>query len=239
MFSSIDKIKRCQKIIISGGVAVGKSSIISAVTKYLDSQGIKWVYIPEYIDVKEDGLQKLNEYLRGEMPVFDFQTYVIEYYNEYIGNLVLNGDEVLIFERGIDDAITCFSNLDHASGKLTIEDFCKLYELAKKYDVKYNIPSYFIPGDHIFLLVKTEDSTRDGNIIGSIICNRLEDNIIIGLYNTDEVCFNRMLHRGRPGEKESYSLEVISRFNYTYSRLYRSLMDSGKIDFISLGKLLK
>ena len=239
MNSSIEKIKNCKKVIIAGGVAVGKSSIITALTKYLDSQHVKWLYIPEYIDVKEDGLEMLNKYLRGEITVYTFQTYVIEYYNEYLGALSLDGDEVLIFERGLDDAITCFSNLDYAKGKLTIEEFCKLYELVKSYDEKYNIPSYFMTSNRIFLPVRTDDATRDGNIIGSIICNRSNDNIIIGLYNSDEVCYGRMIHRNRPGEKEAYSLKVIAKFNYTYAKLYRVLMSVGKIDFISLGKLIK
>lgn len=239
MNSQIEKIRACKKVIIAGGVAVGKSSIISSVSRYLDTQGVKWIYVPEYIDVKEDGLEQLNKYLRGEITVYEFQKYVIEYYDEYLSQLKVDGDEVLIFERGIDDAITCFSNLDYASGKLTIEELCKLYELVKSYDVKFNVPSYFTTSDRIFLPVKTEDSTRDGNIIGSVICNRTSDNIIIGLYNFDEVCYQRMLHRNRPGEKEAYTPEIISKFNYTYSKLYQVLMSNGKIDFISLGKLLK
>ena len=239
MNSNIEKIRNCKKVIVSGGVAVGKSSIIASLTRYLDENKVKWIYVPEYIDVKKDGLEMLNKYLRREITVYTFQEYVIEYYNEYLGSLQLDGDEILIFERGIDDAITCFSNLDYAAGKLTIEEFCKLYELVKTYDVKYNVPSYFMTSNRIFLPVRTEDSTRDGNIIGSVICNRSNDNIIIGLYNSDDVCYQRMLHRDRPGEKEAYSLETISRFNYTYSKLYRGLMSEGKMDFISLGKLLK
>ena len=239
MNTSIENIKKCKKVIVSGGVAVGKSSIISSVTNYLNNNGIKWVYIPEYIDVKTDGLEMLNKYLRGEITVFTFQKYVIDYYNEYLETLEVNGDEILIFERGIDDAITCFSNLDYSAGKLTIDEFCKLYELVRHYDEKFNMPSYFTNDKRIFLPVRTEDSKRDGNIIGSVICNRTDDNIIIGLYNFDDVCYERMLHRNRPGEKEAYTLDIISKFNYTYSKLYQVLMVNGKMDFISLGKLIK
>lgn len=239
MNSHIERIKACKKVIIAGGVAVGKSSIITAITNYLDTQHIKWIIVPEYIDVKEDGLEMLNKYLTKKITVYEFQEYVINYYAEYLDNLDVEGDEVLIFERAIDDAITCFSNLDYNKGNLTIDEFCKLYELVKKYDKKYNVPSYFIDDGKIFIPIRTEDSTRDGNIIGSIIANRNNNNIVVGLYNFDKVCYERMLIRNRPGEKEAYSLEVISKFNYTYQKLYQLLMTKGNIDFILLGKLIK
>ena len=239
MTTQLMKIKQCKKVIITGGVAVGKSSICSAIYKYLDDHNIKWVYIPEYIDVKEDGLEMLNKYLKKEITVFEFQKYVINYYDEYLSQLTLDGDELLMFERGIDDAITCFSNLDYSNNGLTTAEFCELYELVKIYDRKYNIPSYFLDDSKIFIPVKTDDSKRDGNIIGSIINNRNNNNIVIGLYNTDKTCYERMLTRNRPGEKEAYSLETISKFNYTYSKLYQILMTKGKLNFVSLGKLIK
>lgn len=239
MNSHIEQIRACKKVIITGGVAVGKSSIVSAVVDYLDNQQVKWIIVPEYIDVKEDGLDMLNKYLTKEITVFEFQKYVINYYAEYLDNLDVNGNEVLIFERAIDDAITCFSNLDYSKGELTISEFCELYELTKKYDQKYNIPSYFINDDKIFIPIRTEDAIRDGNIIGSIIANRYNNNIVIGLYNFDDVCYNRMIVRNRPGEKEAYTPNTISKFNYTYQKLYKLLMNNGKIDFISLGKLIK
>lgn len=239
MSSQLNKIQQCKKIIITGGVAVGKSSICKAIYDYFDNKNIKWIYIPEYIDIKEDGLEMLNKYLKKEITVFEFQKYVIDYYDEYLGSLIVDGDEVLIFERGIDDAITCFSNLDYSNGGLTTNEFCSLYELVKSYDKKYNIPSYFINDNKIFIPIKTENSKRDGNIIGSIINNRNDDNIVIGLYNTDKICYERMLIRNRPGEKEAYSLETISKFNYTYSKLYQILMTNGELNFVSLGKLIK
>lgn len=239
MNSHIERIKACKKVIIAGGVAVGKSSIITALTNYLDTQHIKWIIVPEYIDVKNDGLEMLNKYLSKQITVFTFQEYVINYYAEYLDQLDVNGDEVLIFERAIDDAITCFSNLDYNKGNLTIDEFCKLYDLVKKYDKKYNIPSYFIDDNKIFIPIRTENSIRDGNIIGSVIANRINSNIVVGLYNFDKVCYERMLIRNRPGEKEAYTLEIISNFNYTYQKLYELLMTKGKIDFLLLGKLIK
>ena len=239
MNSQVSKIQGCKKVIIAGGVAVGKTSIISALTEYLDKEHVKWIYIPEYIDVKTDALDKLNKYLRKEISSYEFQKYVINYYDEYLQKIELSGDEILIFERGIDDAITCFSNLDYSNNRLTINELCDIYNLAKSIDVKYNIPSYFLDDNKIFIPIKTENSNRDGKIIGSIICNRNNDNIVIGLYNFDKICYDRMLGRNRPGEKEAYTLETISRFNHTYNKLYQILMARGKLDFISLGKLIK
>lgn len=240
----INKIRNCKKVIICGGVAVGKSSIINSVINYLLNKNVKYIYIPEYIDIKPDALDMLNKYLKKEITVYEFQTYVINYYDEYLTQIKINGDEVLLFERGIGDAITCFSNLDYYNDGLTTNEFCTLYNLVRDLDKKYNLPSYFNKQDNnetdkIFIPIKTEDKERDGNIIGSIICNRNITNIIIGLYNDDKVCYERMIKRNRPGEKEAYTLNKIEMFNYTYKQLYRNLMDKGYINFISLGKLIK
>ena len=201
-------IRNAKKVIISGGVAVGKSSRIDQVIKYLNVMNIKYIYVPEYIDEKADGLEMLQKYLNGVISVFTFQKYVIEYYDEYLRNLDLskyseNEELIILFERGIDDAITCFTNLDYnnKNKSITSDEVIKLYNLAISIDKKYDIPSYFIKDDKIFIPIQTEDYKRDGNIIGSIITNRSKNNIIIGLYNFNDTCFNRMMERNRPGEK--------------------------------------
>ena len=49
-------VQNCRKIVITGGVAVGKTSITKQVCDYLDELNIKWLIVPEYIDIYEDGL---------------------------------------------------------------------------------------------------------------------------------------------------------------------------------------
>ena len=185
----IEAIRKVKKVIISGGVAVGKSSIIESLTNYLKEHNHKYIHIPEYIDVKPDALDMLNKYLTKQISAFEFQEYVTNFYNEYLSTLKINGDEILIFERGPDDGITCFSNLDYNKDNITEQEFFKLYNLALSYDKKFNLPSYFNDDDKIFIPIKTQDAERDGNIIGSIITNRNNNNIIIGLYNSNDICY--------------------------------------------------
>lgn len=233
-------IKNNRKIIITGGVAVGKSSIVNLVCEKLNNYGITYKVIPEYIDVKEDGLEKLNKYLKNEITAFYFQNYIIDFYESYLNELNVDEKDILIFERSVDDSITCFSNMDNAKGRITTQEFFQLYEKAKSVDEKYNLPSYLTGNDYLFVPIKTVDINIDGSLITDIIRNRKNDNIIIGLYNSDEQCYNRMINRNRPGEKESYSRESISKFNYHYKQLYKELMTGDvSLRFASLGKLIR
>ena len=222
-----------RKIIITGSVAVGKSSIIKNVLNKLK----KTVHVPEYIDYCEDGVEMLNKYFRKEITPFAFQKYILNFYDNYFKNLVLDGDEIMIFERMVDDGITCFSNLDNKRGELSDKEFSQLYEMAKEVDLKYNIPSYFVNKGFTFIPIKTVDSIKDGNMIANIIENR-DDNIIIGLYNEPSRCFERMLERNREGEKEAYSKDYINQLCMHYKKLYKILMSEEPLRFTSVGTLL-
>ena len=48
-----------------------------------------------------------------------------------------------------------------------------------------------------------------------------------------------MVKRNREGEIESYTQDVIARFNDSYNNLYHLLMSQGIVNFIDLGKLSK
>lgn len=233
-------IRKCRKVIITGGVAVGKSSIVNVVCEELTKKDKNWILVPEYLDVKDDGLEMLNKYFENKISVYEFQTYILNYYEWYLKNVKVSDDDIIIFERSIDDGITCFSNADNARGKLSISEFHDLFEKAKQLDEKYNIPSYILKNDFIFIPIKTVDVQKDGKLITEIINNREGENIIIGLYNTDDRCYERMLKRNREGETSSYTKQSISEFNYHYKQLYKELMDrDGEMRFVSLGKLIK
>lgn len=233
-------IRKCRKVIITGGVAVGKSSIVNVVCEELTKKGKNWILVPEYLDVKDDGLEMLNKYFENKISVYEFQTYILNYYEWYLKNVKVSDDDIIIFERSIDDGITCFSNADNARGKLSISEFHGLFEKAKQLDEKYNIPSYILKNDFIFIPIKTVDVQKDGKLITEIINNREGENIIIGLYNTDDRCYERMLKRNREGETSSYTKQSISDFNYHYKQLYKELMENdGEMRFVSLGKLIK
>lgn len=234
--NKVEVIRNMKKVVVTGGVAVGKSSIIKQLKQHLDEQHIPYIIIPEYIDVLEDAGEMLQKYLRKEMKAIDFQWYVTKYYENYIMSLPLNGDELLIFERVLDDAVICFANNDNKNDEISTEDLLKLYNYARDIDSKYNFPTYFDLQNTTFITIKTNDKNIDGNIINNIINNSEYQKTIIGLFNSAEECYQRMLSRNRPGESNAYTISSINSFNTHYMKLYQSLMVGEKIRFVSLGK---
>ena len=220
-----------RKVIITGGVGVGKTSIIDYVQKELSEHNVKYHIVPEYIDKLPDAVEKLGKYLRKEMPSVEFQQYVLHYYDWYFTRHDIDEDAVVILERGIDDPIVCFSNMDNAKGILKDHELELLREESISIGRKHNIPSYFHnDNEFVFIPVKTIDAESDGRMIASIIRFRPDSNIVIGLYNDDETCYNRMVKRGREGEVEVYTRGYISQFNNIYNKLYKSLMSTGYVD---------
>lgn len=238
--SNLSTIQSCRKVIITGGIAVGKSSCVKKTCDILKKQGIKYIVVPEYIDALEDGVDMLNKYFNKQITVFEFQMYIINFYENHLSNLNIDGDEILIFERSVDDGITCFSNRDNSKNFLSDLGLYELYNKAKHIDETFNLPSYFDINRNktVFIPIKTVDPEQDPEIIASIITNRTTKNVIIGLYNSDEECLKRVRKRGRKGE-EVYTIQWLSDFNYNYSKLFKLLMEGKCINFTSLGKLIK
>ena len=87
-------IRKCRKVIITGGVAVGKSSIVNVVCEELTKKGKNWILVPEYLDVKDDGLEMLNKYFENKISVYEFQTYILNYYEWYLKNVKVSDDDV-------------------------------------------------------------------------------------------------------------------------------------------------
>ena len=228
-----------RKVVITGGVAVGKSSVLAAVREELTNLQMSYQYVPEYIDVKSDGVEMLNKYFDKSITVYEFQTYILNYYREYLKNLHPKEDDIILFERIPDDGITCYSNLDNKIGALSDDEFLALYRDVKKVDIEYNIPSYLLGNNFIFFPIKSINAKEDGKLITQIILNRPGENIVFGLYNTDEICYQRMLKRNRQGEKEAYSKQFIADFNYHYRQLFKELMYGEGIRFTSLGRLIR
>lgn len=230
--------KSARKIIITGGVAVGKTSVMTAVKKYLNEKAIKFLEVPEYIDGKEDGLEMLNKYLSKTIPSFEFQSYIMNYYDWYFTNKVTNEDNLLLFERTLDDSVICFSNLDNHKHELSDEEFMNIYKQAISINTKYNIPSYISNDNFEFIPIKTTNSDLAGKMIAAIIEVRPDANIVFGLHNDDDVCYERMLLRNRPGETEVYTPQYIASFNKIYRNIYSKLSSNGNIEFTDMGIFL-
>lgn len=229
-------IQACKKIVITGPTAVGKSSIIKGVCENLTKDKFKFRYIPEYIDGRKDGLKMLNKYFTHEISPFKFQNYILNYYRDTLKNL--RGNNMLIFERCIDDGITCYSNLDHKINALSTVEFLRLYDSVKNLDKKYNLPSYILCNNFVFTPIKAIDVKKTSKLIADIIRSTGNKNNIFGLYHTDDMLWHRMCKRNRPGEKESYTRDTLKEFNAHYRKLYKELMYGDGFKFTELGKLI-
>lgn len=246
--NSIEIIKNCNKIVITGGVGVGKTTTINLLKELLEKNGIKCVSIPEYLDASEEGRNMLMKYSHHEISAYDFQSYIVNYFNDYLTSLNLEGNELMIFERVPDDTITCFSNMWNKQGLLTDDQLYKLYKESLIIGNKFNLPSYFVSEsceDIIHMLLNTNSSEYVARQIYNEIINRnlTEEqkgkSIIIGLYNTPQTCLERIIKRGRKEEIETYTLETIKQFNKHYTAIYEMFMNGGRLRFCDIGKLIE
>lgn len=234
MSSQLEKIQSCRKVIITGGVAVGKSTTLENICELLNKSQVKWVKVPEYIDYLEDGVEMLTKYLKREISAFSFQRYVIQYYDDFLMKLQVDGDEILIFERTVDDAIACFAKINVVDGYISQQEYRELYRLATEINHKYQIPSFFSTNNEVpkfvFSHLLTSSKTQIPQNIFKIIMEKKDENIVVGLFNTDNECLRRVKERARSGE-DSYTLQSIHNFNKYYNIVFNALSKSSGLSF--------
>ena len=64
-------------IVLNGPVGVGKTSLLDELSNLLPNSYV----IPEYYDVLDDARDRLNDYLEGILPAYDFQDYILDLFN--------------------------------------------------------------------------------------------------------------------------------------------------------------
>ncbi len=246
--NSIEIIRKSNKIVITGGVGVGKTTTINLLKRLLEDNKIKCISIPEYLDASEEGRNMLIKYSYHEISAYEFQSYIVNYFDDYLTKLHLNGNELLIFERVPDDTITCFSNMWNKQGLLTDEQLFELYKESLQIDSKFNLPSYFASEskeDIMHMLLNSDSSEYVVKQIYNEILNKDLINsqngksIIVGLYNTPSTCLKRIIKRGRKEEIETYTIETVKEFNKHYTSIYEMFMNGERLRFCSIGDLIR
>ena len=242
---SKDVIKNCKKIIITGGVGVGKTTTISALQQIFMNHNIKTIFVPEYIhgDV-QNGEKMLNNFLNGLLDTFAFQYYILTYYDRYLDNLAIDDENtVLLFERIPDDSITCFANRSNKSGELSNEQLYTLYKYAIDIEQTYNIPSYFnidINDTIDIIMIKSDNTYANAkHVFNKCVNNNKKLLYLVCLYNTSEECLRRVHKRGIQSEIAHYTINEIRQFNKHYTNLYSLFISGEKLRFCSIGKLLE
>ena len=235
-----NRVASLRKIVVTGPVGVGKSTFLDNLASYFDKHGVKYITIPEYITGDLEGPNMLNKYFNRLITPYEFQAYIIEYYTRYLVNLNqtikdLDSDTILLFERGVDDSVLCFGNILYNKHEISLNEYYNLYHDAVSTSMDFNIPSYFNrhTDDYSFMLLKTLDGVDYSKIILDVIQNS-KDDLVIGLYNDDKVCYDRVVRRNRDGE-DAYSYQSIKEFNQRYNDMYDYIIHKEDIPFTSIG----
>ena len=240
--NNAEVIKKCKKIVITGGVGVGKTTSINRLAEILTSENIPFKVVPEYLQGDIHGIEMLNGFLNKTIPSFDFQYYILNFYDRFLENLEVVPETILIFERIPDDSITCFANKWNKSGQITNTELIELYNYSAEIATKYNLPSYFTinsNNENSFSIVKSDNTeTIVSQVFHDIIKNGNKNISLICLYNTPEECFRRIHKRGITSEIEHYTLEDVQTFNKHYTQLYAHFMSGDVLRFCDIGRLV-
>ena len=223
-FPNVDAVRKCKKVVITGPVGVGKTTILSEICKHLDGK-VKYMLVPEYIDVLDDATEKLAKYLKGELSSYNFQRYVSVYYIQYLERIAkdVTEDTVLIFERVPDDALWCFIKMDQMKGLITPKEYRHLSQLIAKMNEYFNLPCYTKTSNQSALIIKSDELSINAKVAAEFIKDSSHAKIVIGLFNDVKICYDRVLKRARPGE-DSYNFNGIFMFNQCYANMYKNLM---------------
>ncbi len=223
-YKNVERVRNCRKVVVTGPVGVGKTTILSEICKRLDGK-VHYLVVPEYIDELPDATEKLEKYLRGELSSYEFQRYVTVYYIQYLKKIAdkVTPGTVLIFERVPDDALWCFIRMDLMKGRMSPKEHQRLSHLIATMNEYFNLPSYSKTQRQSALIIKSDELSINAKVASDFIINSSYPKIVIGLFNDVKVCHERVLQRARPGE-DSYSFDGIFMFNQCYANMYKNLM---------------
>lgn len=223
-FPNIEAVRRCKKVVVTGPVGVGKTTILTEICKHLNGN-VKYMLVPEYIDVLPDATEKLAKYLKGELSSYNFQRYVSVYYIQYLERIAkdVTEDTVLIFERVPDDALWCFIRMDQMKGLISPREHQHLSQLIARLNEYFNLPCYTKTNNQSALIIKSDELSINAKVAADFIKDSSHTKIVIGLFNDVKICYDRVLKRARPGE-DSYNFNGIFMFNQCYANMYKNLM---------------
>lgn len=206
-----------QFIFISGTIGAGKSTTID---KLLDVYDNKPVLIKEYIDYDPKGSDKLNDFLMGKIPPFDFQKYVIDCaFKQFIDfiNDVNKKSNMVIWERHP------LETLIFASQKLTLQELEQLYNYVFNLCQTLGVP---LPTECTFVNIKKKNQLNNEPTTLERVCDKIFDlqktsmNLLIHLNVEDKEQTKYLLKRGRESDKNylmEKGMEYLRRINLSYS----------------------
>jgi len=226
-------------LVITGPVAVGKSTMCEIVKAELETKyNKKVIYIPEYL-VKKEGPNMLKQYLNKCISNVTFQNYILDYYEETFSKGFSEYD-IVLFERLPDDNLLCFANMSNKNNEFSDLDLLNYYNRVRLVNHKYQLPSY-IEGN-ISLTSMLNEKDIDLSYIINIIMTDMKNNInnrVVLLSASLDTLMARVIHRGREGE-ENYSKDTLNVFRKHYAKLekYLESKQNYKMRFVDLGQFI-
>ena len=232
---------------ITGTIGAGKSTVCESLVYIFNTifPDVHIVAYPEFLFVKDSELSGniLSAKINGNISSNTLQSYILDNWNHIMKqNASLQGFR--LFERCVDDCVSCFCNIENKYGNLSDAQFMSLYEELKKIDERYDIPTYFNNEDENishFTKLYSNDLNYNLQKIMSIISNDILNGInkrIIGLSVLPKTSKERISIRNRDGET-GYSDEQLFMYSVHYEKLF-DMLDKGKRinRFVDMGALL-
>ena len=196
----------CRVICLSGPVAAGKSSVLESLARVLSKSNSVYV-IREYIDVLPDANDKLRAYLSGQLSAYDFQNYILDYYE--VNSRVLEPYDYILCERCPTEGVEFFAKLDLDRQRMTKDEYKQLVDRAK------SLTFYPSPARQAKIKRIYTDNFSIQELTAEILLT-INDYHIVQLLANPETIKNRIISRGRQAEIEAYSDEYISYMVSTY-----------------------
>ena len=238
-------------IIFVGTCGVGKTTVIKQLINKLSNMLIN--YIPAFIDALHEAKNKLDNMLSDKITRFEFQKYVLQYYDDTLSKTNNDNNNVInIFERLPDDTVALFCEKAYKEGKLTYTEFNQLQQYSHEINKKYNLPCYYTNENRNNLMVCSswysnyivvrkpnqlpKINSVDNNftlletIIDIIVSNKNQkqflkiDNLFVFIFEEPTVCLSRINARGIVAEKR-YTLKDIERFDEYHKQLYKIISE--------------
>ena len=195
---------------IYGPVGSGKSTLLEEIKPYIPNSFI----IPEYIDALPDAETKLKEYLEGTISAYDFQQYVLDYFESVANELKNSSYDFIFVERLPVEGIQFFAKLDLMNKRITSEQYEALLKRAQSLTF-YPDPSSIDSDQTITILTNHLSPFQISQKVlqclllptGCFGDNRfhLQDVRIIKLKASLKTIKERINKRGRQCELEHYS----------------------------------
>ena len=205
-------------IVLSGSVAVGKSTLMRKLKEEIDTLFIFPEFIDENLilsteDEKRKSLELLKKRFNGEIEPYELQEYILQRWDEYADRGArIDKNRPRLFERLPDDSVEIFALPIVSSDE---------YTQLKLHLIRTNrkLPSYhsmkgektiWINYENTFNLSKEDEIVK---IIKKARSSGME-NVIINIYITGVRNYENYVKRGRTEER--YSLESMKSLNERY-----------------------